>query len=192
LAAILMRLFVAIDVDDEARDAIAAEQQRLAAMLGPGGSSVAWVRRQHLHLTLVFLGRVEPGEAHAVAALMAQPIRSSGPFEIVFGGLGVFPPHGPPRVLWLGLLAGGQEVARTHRAVVERLATYARTQEERAFHSHLTLGRWRHGRPRDWRRGVDVEPAVVARTNVDEVVLYESQLSSSGPTYVPLARARLL
>ncbi len=54
-----MRLFVAIDLSDEARAAAAAEQKRLAAALGGGRSSLRWVKPDQLHLTLAFLGEVD-------------------------------------------------------------------------------------------------------------------------------------
>ena len=53
-----MRLFIAVDLDDTARAAIAAEQKRVAAALGDARSAMKWVKPEHMHLTLVFLGEV--------------------------------------------------------------------------------------------------------------------------------------
>ena len=63
-----MRLFIAIDLDEAARSAVAAEQRRLAAALrgGSGRSSIKWVQADHMHLTLVFLGEIEEARAQPI------------------------------------------------------------------------------------------------------------------------------
>ena len=53
-----MRLFIAIDLDDGARAAIADEQRRLKAAFDDSRSAIKWVRPEQMHLTLVFLGEV--------------------------------------------------------------------------------------------------------------------------------------
>jgi 2'-5' RNA ligase len=54
-----VRLFAAIDLSHETRDAMAAEQERIAASLGSTAAPLKWVRPDHAHLTLVFLGQVD-------------------------------------------------------------------------------------------------------------------------------------
>ena len=82
------------------------EQRQLAALLRDSGRlSLKWIRPEHMHLTLAFLGEIDPLRGAAVVDAMSQPIEAP-PFAIAFGGLGVFPPRGAPRVLWLGLVSG--------------------------------------------------------------------------------------
>src|SRR5205809_4097642 len=97
-----MRLFVAIDLGDEVRAAIAAEQRRVGEALGGARSTLRWVRPEHIHLTLVFLGEVDEGSSGAIVDAMSEPLDHAA-FALVLGGLGVFPPQGAPRVLWLGV-----------------------------------------------------------------------------------------
>ena len=54
-----MRLFVAVDLDENARWAIAAEQKRLMATRAGSSKSLRWVRPEQMHLTLVFVGNVD-------------------------------------------------------------------------------------------------------------------------------------
>ena len=78
------------------------------------------------------------------------------------------------------------------RRVAERLSPTGVTIEERAFHPHVTLARWRETRHADRRRIAAADRgAEVARVDVGAVTLYQSRLSSSGPTYTMLARAPL-
>jgi 2'-5' RNA ligase len=70
-----MRLFVAVDLSAEARQAIAAEQQRIAAALDDRRTSLKWVRPEHMHLTLVFLGSVDDVRVPAVVDAVGRDSR---------------------------------------------------------------------------------------------------------------------
>ena len=102
--------------------AIASMQTRLKAALGDERSALKWIRPEHMHLTLAFLGELDDGLARSVVEAIGQPVQADR-FAIVFGGLGMFPPAGAPRVLWLGLTAGAREVDR--RAAGGRGARHA-------------------------------------------------------------------
>ena len=102
-----MRLFVAVDLDDAARASIAAQQDRLRRTAG--GSAIRWVRPEHLHMTLVFLGEVAEQRANAVIEAYAAPAIMQ-PFDLAFSGIGAFPPRGAPRALWIGVSRGESEL----------------------------------------------------------------------------------
>ena len=186
-----MRLFVAVELDDAARRAIADEQSRLKVALEER-SRLTWVRAQHIHLTLAFLGEVSEDRGRLAVKAMSRPI-DHDPFAVGFGGLGVFPHQGPPRVLWLGLKRGAREVHAVQQQVVERLAAVGFATEKRAFHPHLTLGRWRESREIERHRvpGAD-RPGEVAVVDVVDVALVQSRMSSDGPTHTTLCLARLV
>jgi RNA 2',3'-cyclic 3'-phosphodiesterase len=187
-----MRLFAAIDLDDAARAAIADEQRRLMRALGRGDRSLKWVRPEQMHLTLVFIGNVDDGRAPPLVDAMREDIGMK-PFTVAFAGTGVFPPHGAPSVLWLGVSRGASEAVGVQRIVADRLEKLGVAREHRAYYPHLTLGRWRASRASDRRRAAEASREdEVARIDVDGVTLYRSHLSSQGSTYEALARARLV
>ncbi len=177
-----MRLFVAIELDEAARAAIAAEQKRIASAIDRE-KTLTWVAADRMHLTLVFLGEVPDALAPAIV-------------DAVFAGVGVFPPERarkPPRVLWLGLADGADETIAVQRMISARITGLGVTIEDRGFHPHLTLARWRRSAWSDRRRIADAASGgPIARIRVDHVTLFQSRLSSSGPSYTPLARANLL
>jgi 2'-5' RNA ligase len=187
-----MRLFVAIDLDDAARAAIAAEQKRIAAALRASSqSAVKWVRAEQMHLTLVFLGEVADARAPEITMAMRDPI-ATAPASITFGGVGVFPPRGRPTVLWIGVAAGAAFVAAVHQAVQTRAERLGFPPEQRPFHPHLTLARWRDSRERDRGHAAAAgSTRPIAEVHVDHVTLYQSRLGPAGPAYVELARATL-
>src|SRR5438045_1996257 len=146
-----MRLFVAIDLDDAARAAIAEEQKRLMRAFGRADRSVRWVRTDQMHLTLVFIGNVDDNRAGLFVDAMRQDIHMP-PFTIAFARIGVFPAYGSPTVLWLGVGRGASETVDLQQHVADRLESLSGDRERRAYYPHLTLGRWRASRASDRRR----------------------------------------
>jgi 2'-5' RNA ligase len=79
-----------------------------------------------------------------------------------------------------------------HQELGQRAAALGIALEDRSFHPHLTLGRWRESRRQDRERALAAggrDP--IARVRVQRATLYESRLSPSGPTYTALAHANL-
>jgi RNA 2',3'-cyclic 3'-phosphodiesterase len=186
-----MRLFIAADLPATVREALAAEQARIQAALAGSTSSLKWVKPEHAHLTLVFIGNVDDARVPAVIDAVAADINLPA-FAATFEGAGAFPPRGAPRVLWIGVGSGARELVELQRVIASRIAALGLPIDDRAFHPHLTLARWRESRPVDRSRALAVAPrGAVARAHIDGATLYQSRLSPSGPTYTALARANL-
>lgn len=185
-----MRLFVATDLDAAALDEIGALQWRLKRRVGERGS-LKWTRPEQMHLTLAFIGEADEMLAAKLIAAM-QTRAAQAAFEITFQGVGVFPPHGAPRILWLGVGRGAADLIALQQDVATRVEALGVRLEDRPFHPHLTLGRWRDGRPSD-RRAIDemADTGVVATASVDHATLYRSHLSPGGSIYAPVARVTL-
>ena len=185
-----MRLFVAVDLSADAREAIAAEQRRIAAALGPK-ASMKWVKPAAAHLTLVFLGSVDASRAAALVEAISVDV-DVPPFDMVLEGAGAFPPRGAPRVLWIGAPVGAAELIALQRRLSSRITGLGVALETRPFLPHLTIGRWRESRSSDRDRALAAaRPGAIARMRVDHATLFESRLSPSGAAYTALARANL-
>ena len=181
-----MRLFTAVDLPEAARAAIVDEQRRIAG--ARAGGSLKLVRPEHLHLTLVFIGEVADARGAEIARIMAEAIPMA-PFDLVFRGVGAFPPRGAPRVLFLDTADGRESAIELYRHTADRLAATGVEVGRRPYHPHLTLGRWRESRPSDRPR--EGRGATIAAIEVQEVALFQSRLSSTGPAYTRLTAARL-
>jgi 2'-5' RNA ligase len=185
-----MRLFVAVDLDDLARRAAARSIDRLRQIVQQTAprSRITWVEADRLHVTLRFLGEVDPERAGQVERRLAEPWPMQ-PFAVELGRAGVFPVSGAPRVIWLAVNDGGGLLARLHEELEARLVPLGFEPEGRAFRAHLTLGRVREV---PGAAGAAVRSAVAqfaegsaARWIVGHVTLYESRLSPQGPDYIP-------
>src|SRR2546425_9247783 len=120
-----MRMFVAIDLDDRIKAGLPSVARR--AKEGP---TLKLVDPQQAHLTMVFLGEVASPQSDRIIAAMQQPIEDVHPFHMAFGGLGIFPPRGAPRVLWLGVSEGEREAIALQRAVARRLEALGMQPED--------------------------------------------------------------
>jgi RNA 2',3'-cyclic 3'-phosphodiesterase len=187
-----MRLFVAADLPEDALAAVAVEQKRIASVLAGSAGALKWVKPEHSHLTLVFLANVPDARVPAIVEAVNRDVERP-PFEIALESTGVFPPRGAPRVLWIGVGRGASALGDLQREISQRIAALGIQLEQRPFHPHLTLARWRDSRPADRERALKAAPrGAVARARVAGATLYQSQLSSSGPTYSTLARATFI
>ena len=182
-----MRAFVAIDLAEEVRAALAREQSRLKAACGYN-RDIRWTRPEGLHLTLKFLGEVEKERVSSVTtALEALPRFNA--FAVEVQGFGYFPDARRPRVLWVSLEAPAAlgELAAKVETAVEGLG-FAR--ENRPFKPHLTLARFdRPHAPPVLAAAIDGSCAdSFGRFEVSEFFLFESRLRPGGAEYFKLAR----
>ena len=139
-----MRLFVALPLPEAVRVPLA----RRAAELRPELPAARWVPASNLHLTLVFLGEIEPGRRPALERALAPCFAGTPPLGLRLSGGGCFPPRRPARVAWVGL-EPAPALARLQPAVAAAVAgSLERPPESRPYHAHLTLARCRRPWPR--------------------------------------------
>jgi len=179
-----IRAFVAIDVSDELRRQVANVQ----AALRPVARDVIWVQPELCHLTLQFLGSVPPPALPAIVDACRAAVAGTSPFELRFGGVGTFPQVRRPRVLWIGLTAGLDQLSRLQQHVQRQLANIGFAPEERPFSPHLTLGRFRQPPRRADASALEAALQRYQRTkfatvSVAGVQLMRSVLHPSGPEY---------
>jgi RNA 2',3'-cyclic 3'-phosphodiesterase len=177
-----LRLFVAVDMPEEAKGALEQAINPWRERLGAG----RWVARDNWHVTLKFLGRTWPRLLPEVEAAGRDVAGTVVPFQVGFSGLGVFPGPSRARVLWAGLddprghLAGLAE--GLDAALVEEFAP-----EKRAFTPHLTVARFNPPTPMREHAEALADTAIDApQFVVDRLVLYRSHLSPRGARYEAL------
>ncbi|HEX5106110.1 MAG TPA: RNA 2',3'-cyclic phosphodiesterase [Pirellulaceae bacterium] len=159
-------------------------------------AQVGWVKPQHMHLTLKFLGDVSDTETPDICRVVAQAAGQIEPFEIICRGAGAFPDIQRPKTLWIGITDGAEELKALQAAIEDALKTeLGYPKEPRGFHPHLTIGRVKHASAMgrgdlehllEKHRDFDADLAVI-----DEVVTFASFLERKGPTHEAMGRAEL-
>lgn len=188
-----MRLFVAIDLDARVRAAVAEAVGRFRRDLRRVEPSVrvTWVAADRLHLTLHFLGEVDEAKAAAIRSVLIPPLPARC-FQLSLGSAGVFPDRGLPRVIWIGIAAGGSQVRSVHRELGDRLAAAGCAIDVHPWSPHLTLGRVRTPWPGLNPRMLEtLQEESLGEWLVDHVTLYESRLRSEGPVHLEILRTPL-
>lgn len=176
-----MRLFLALELSEHALRGIGELTERAASAT----AGWSWVRPPSLHLTLRFLGEVEPPADAAARAAWAAAAGSIPDFPIRIGGGGGFPLAGRPRVLWLAVSDPTGRLAALHRAVEAAAVAAGFEPESRVFRPHLTLARARRG-----RAATRPDPGLLDGSweqTATRVVLVRSRLGPTGPRYTALA-----
>jgi len=186
-----LRTFIALDLGKALRERLVSLQNNLAKSI----AGVKWVEPENLHVTLLFLGEVDERELPALCKAVEQAADSLPAFAITVGGAGCFPNPRRPHVLWAGLAAGAQEVCALHDALeppLLELGCYRR--EDRKYTPHVTLGRLRsESAPSGFAAALaKFETWEAGDTTVREVHVMSSQLTSQGPSYTVLSRAKLV
>ena len=182
-----MRLFVAVELAENVRrvadDLSRTLQRQLRDTLG-----ARWVDSGNMHLTVRFIGHVPDERVPAIVAALRRPLAIDS-FEVALGDCGVFPAHGPPRVLWIGLDAGLPSLTSLHEECNRRLRPLGFEPENRPYSAHLTLARVKEaprGSAATVREAVRQIQVPNARCHIAHATVFESRLSPRGPTYAPL------
>jgi 2'-5' RNA ligase len=180
-----IRAFIAIELDDAVRRA-AAEVVRVLRE-SPGGDRARWVRPENLHVTLRFLGDIDPARIPSIVCNLREATAGLRPFQLGLGRVAAFPSARRPRVVSFEV-GPGEPLAELAEAVEQAVVKAGFEPEERRFWAHLTLGRV-SGR---------AYPAVTAPVTamgeslvVNEIVLFRSELLRSGAIHTPLERIAL-
>ncbi len=131
-----MRLFVAIEISPQIRAAFAALLKQFRDI----APHAKWVRAEHLHVTLKFLGNTDPAKLGALQDVLGA-VRSEQSATLEFRGLGFFPNENRPHVFWAGMEASPnlKSLAADIDHAAHRLGF---PLEERPLTPHLTLARF--------------------------------------------------
>ncbi len=155
-------------------------------------AQASWSREENIHLTIKFLGEIQTSSLSDLSNAAARAVADFPPFQITLEETGVFPKHGTPRVLWIGIKDESGKLAEFHSRLEEACAREGLTKEERPYHPHLTIARLR--KPQGARalvaahKEMSFEPAPVA---VTELLVIRSELSSGGSRYTVISTHRL-
>ena len=189
-----MRVFVALDIPAEVLSAIGA----LIANLRPTCRAARWVRIEGVHVTLKFIGEVQPEKIEPIKASLAR-IRFPNSIEMNFRNVGFFPNEHRPRVFWAGIEAG-KDLSALAGAVETSLEPLGIAKEARPFSPHLTLARIEPQRGTSanltlirLREAISAAGALEFGSGIaNEFHLYQSILKPGGAEYTRLATFRFV
>ncbi len=175
-----MRQFLALELEPGTRAEIAA----LGARLAPAAAGWRALPADALHLTLRFLGEVDPERDRSARGAWRAAAGGVDGFELRIGGLGAFPSRGRARLLWLGVSEPTGRMLELQSALKRAAQALGFARESRPFHPHLTLARAATG-----GRTRPVGPESAGETWLERVhraVLFQSVLLPAGARHTVL------
>jgi 2'-5' RNA ligase len=180
------RLFIAIDISEQARSLVASRIDQLKRRFT--NVRVSWTKPENLHLTVKFLGDVEESRITELVKMVAGAASALSPIQAELNGPGVFPSERKPKVLWLGI-TDPQGSIRMAAAVIEKACEkIGFAPELRPFRPHLTIGRIRAPRAANELARAHIQMSFEKIAfEVPELVLYQSELRPTGSVYTRVA-----
>ena len=187
-----MRVFIAVDINDEIRKAIGRLQKQLQSRVKLSGKSVKWVRPDIMHLTLKFLGEVDDAVINDVCKVVETVANRHKKFDLDIETVGSFGGQSA-RVVWVGTGGGSERLTGLAEEIDNELGEIGFAKETRRFTGHLTLCRIKNVRDGFALSGaVDgFGPFSAGTASIDAVTVYQSELTRAGPVYTPLASYKL-
>jgi len=124
------RLFLGLELPEVSRQTLAE--------LDPHISGLRWLPSEQLHLTMSFLGDVEP-EAQERLGEVLNPVRVPS-FFLPIEGVGAFGGN-RPTVVWAGVGNGHPHLSALHKHLQDAVLRAGLEADLRPFHPHITLAR---------------------------------------------------
>jgi len=175
-----IRLFVAIPVPEAIKENLSVVQRELRQLVPE--ASIRWTPREQIHLTLRFFGGVSSEALPELMGALKNTCESSPPLNLQARGLGVFPPKRDPRVIWVGVYDGQNQLGSLQQRIENATAQFGEKPDEREFSAHLTLARIKHLRSHEVRTLRQFVSAQADRAcgewSAGEIELIRSELGS--------------
>jgi len=183
-----MRIFIAVNLPAEARRELGNLQEDLQEKHW----LVKWERPEKIHVTLVFLGKLQTSKTPKFQTIIEKGCAEIGPFEISFKGLGAFPDFVQPRVVWVGLKGDLKSLAALQKGIEKELKKAGIWFDKKPFMPHVTIGRVKKGISKGAlqdlgkkikkMRKIDFQSRIL----VDSVEIMKSDLLTEGSVYTKL------
>jgi 2'-5' RNA ligase len=178
-----IRSFISFDIENESVQEKMADMQNL---LKKTGADLKLVEPKNIHITVRFLGNITPSTVEKIYNEM-QKVHFI-PFDAKLQALGAFPTPRYPRVLWIGITQGADQLRSIFNQLEPRLQSLGFSADPKGFSPHLTIARVRTGRNR-----TELAQLLNANANYDFGIvraeclrLKRSDLTPRGPIYSTL------
>ncbi len=170
-----MRLFTAIDIDDNLRNNITQVQKQLKKH----NWDVKWVEKENLHITLCFIGEVEKNQLGGLQKRLAQAGGEIDSFQLTVEKLQIL----KRRVVSLSMNGEAPQFAKLQKGIKNAVDD----KGTKTYPPHITLGRFRRGS--SFSSNANNLPAFSydAYVKVNSFALYSSSLTPQGPIYTKMS-----
>lgn len=179
-----VRLFFAMPLPAEALGTLAEAVERVRRRAQRSRLHPRFLQREQLHLTLKFLGWVDPDRVPALEETTAREAAAHAPIEVRFAPVTAFPSPRRARVVVAQLQDRASQLSALASSIEDAVEAFGIPREQRAFRPHVTVARIK--RPGNAEDLVEASQLSDLAFRLDELRLYQSILKPSGAEYVAL------
>ncbi|HAA24535.1 MAG TPA: RNA 2',3'-cyclic phosphodiesterase [Ruminiclostridium sp.] len=130
-----MRIFYAIEFDERTKDLLSKEQ----GILKVKALKANMTRRENLHLTLRFIGEVNPSYIPVFTNILNVAASNCSPFQLTLTGPGAFA-RGNKSIIWWGV-EHSAALHQLYEKIEEQIRRNGFPAENRPYTPHITLAR---------------------------------------------------
>ena len=175
------RVFIGIPIGHKIKSILPS----LKSTVHSSTNIIKWIPPENIHLTLSFLGNISDKDIPNIVQSLENCITSKY-FKIKIESTGVFPSANFPKILWIGIGKGADDLTSLQQDIEISVRKFKGIYRREKFMPHITIARIRRS-----RRKIDVLPflnTVYSPTELDvnSICLYESKLFPEGAQYTLL------
>lgn len=181
-----MRAFIAFPLPEEVKTVLG----RIRGLFEPAGKSVKWVYYENLHVTIKFLGNINKESLPGITSVIDAAGKKFSPIAAEINRFGFFPNAKNPRVLFAGL--NKEPELREIAVYIENgLNIPGVTKTDKPFKAHITLARFKNRGNIPMFLENSKTITLDETVNMENIVLYKSTLTPTGPVYEKIFTASL-
>jgi len=177
----MLRAFIAIEINDQIKQKIS----KLISILKKSDTDAKWADEGQMHLTLKFLGNINKDKLLEISDAMSFISNNFKPFAVSFSKIGAFPDTNHPRVIWLGVDKGSENLKILNDKIEATLEKLGFVKESRKFEPHLTLARIRS--PKNISNLIklirETSYDIGNEAPINKLTLFQSSLDPKGAVY---------
>lgn len=129
--------FVAVPLPDDVLDFVGRWQRKLGTLT----EDVVWEKRDKLHITLAFVGKLSSGEQSTILEGMRNLEPKTYPIELSVGHIDYFYNRHSDSVVWMAVYDSEGVLVDLHKQLVSYLNARGFSLSEKKIVPHVTIGR---------------------------------------------------
>ena len=175
------RVFIGIPIGHKIKSILPS----LKSTVHSSTNIIRWIPLDNIHLTLSFLGNISDKDIPNIVQSLENCITSKY-FKIKIESRGVFPSANFPKILWIGIGKGADELTLLQKEIERSVRKFNKISRKEKFKPHITIARIRRSRLK-----IDVLPFLNTvyspiELDITSICLYESILLPEGSRYTIL------
>ncbi len=174
-----MRLFYGIQLSEEMQDIIFDVILQLKSYIPAG---IKWVEKENLHITFQFIGDVKTSQLSDLEDSFLSSISTCKNQNFKFESVQLFPLK-QPRLIWIALTSENKQFSKASKSLRNFLKQQGFNLENKDFIPHITLGRIKTNLIKPEIEYILQTDLIKQEFCVNEIALFESNLTKRGAIY---------